>query len=250
MGARDEPISGGMDVESGDRSGEQPAGRRRAAAWLVGAVVLAVVLLVASPRGRRVLGFPAASSAGEDASRSGSELSLLLGGPPLGADRVGLYPASDPWQSYLADERSCPGAERTDLPVVQQDQLMLCLINWARRRAGLTELPQTVLLASTSLQKANEILRCDHFAHAACGDDPAEDVRAAGYRGTFGENLYIAGGPLGAPRVALDGWLNSPGHRENLFRPEWRTQGIALVKLARFGVYMDASLWVSHFGSE
>jgi uncharacterized protein YkwD len=175
---------------------------------------------------------------------------LVLGGPPLGVDRAGLYPANDPWQRYLADERSCPGAERTDLPVAQQDQVMLCLINWARERDGLSQLPQTVLLASTSLQKANEILRCDNFAHAACSDDPAADVRAAGYRGPFGENLYVAGGRLGAPRVALDGWLNSPGHRENLFRAEWRTQGIALVKLARFDAYTDASLWVSHFGSE
>ena len=127
---------------------------------------------------------------------------------------------------------------------------MLCLIDWARERAGLTPLPQTVLLASTSLQKANEIVRCQNFAHAACGDAPDIDVRTAGYRGTFGENLYIAGGRLGAPRVALDGWLNSPGHRENLFRPEWRTQGIALIKLDRFGPYRDAALWVSHFGSE
>ena len=219
-------------------------------AWLVGAVVLAVVLVAASPRGRRVLGIPGSRPSAEEAVRGGSQVSLLLGSPPLAVDRVWLYPANDPWQRYLADEQSCPGAERTDLPVAQQDQVMVCLINWARQRAGLTQLPQTVLLASTSLQKANEILRCDNFAHAACGDDPAADVRGAGYRGTFGENLYVAGGRLGAPRVALDGWLNSPGHRENLFRAEWHTQGIALVKLDRFDAYTDASLWVSHFGSE
>ena len=239
-----------MGVESRDSSRELPARRRPAVAWLVGTVVLGVVLLAASSTGWRALGFPESQPTAEEPARSASVVSLGLGSPPVAVDRIGLYPANDPWQRYLADEQSCPGAERIDLPVSQQDQVMLCLINWARQRDGLTQLPQTVLLASTSLQKATEILRCDNFAHAACGDDPATDVRTAGYRGTFGENLYIAGGRLGAPRVALDGWLNSPGHRENLFRAEWRTQGIALVKLDRFDAYTDASLWVSHFGSE
>ena len=36
---------------------------------------------------------------------------------------------------------------------------------------------------------------------------------------------------------------------ENLFRPEWQTQGIAAIKLAAFGPYRDATLWVSHFAT-
>ena len=127
---------------------------------------------------------------------------------------------------------------------------MLCLIDWARQRRGLSMPMQTALFTSTALQKAQEIVRCQNFAHAACGGEPEDDVRRTAYHGAWGENLYIADGRFGAPRVALDGWLNSPDHRDNLFRPEWTTQGIALVKLARFGPYRDASLWVSHFGSE
>jgi uncharacterized protein YkwD len=127
---------------------------------------------------------------------------------------------------------------------------MLCLIDWARHQRGLGLPTQTTLLASTALLKGNEIVHCRNFAHAACGGDPAEDIRATGYRGAWGENLYIAGGRYGAPRVALDGWLNSPEHRENLFRPEWLTQGIAVIKLDEFGPYHPMTLWVSHFGSE
>ena len=239
-----------MGIESRDWHREKPTKRRPSVAWLIGAVVLGAVLFAASPRGQRALGISRAHASGEQVTQRGLKVSLLLGGAPVDVDRVGLYAANDPWQRYLADERACPGGERTDLSIARQEQVMLCLVDWARQRHGLTALPQTVLLASTSLQKANEILRCDNFAHAACGDEPDGDVRAAGYRGAFGENLYIAGGRRGAPRAALDGWLNSPGHRENLFRPEWRTQGIALIKLDRFDAYTDASLWVSHFGSE
>ena len=73
-------------------------------------------------------------------------------------------------------------------------------------------------------------------------------MRSTGYRGGIGENLYIASGRWGAPRVAVDAWLNSPGHRENLFSSEWREQGMALVTKQRFGDYRNVSLWVNVFG--
>ena len=142
-----------------------------------------------------------------------------------------------------------PGGERTDLPLAEQANVMVCLVNYARAKRGLAKLWPVALLNGTSLAKADRIVRCEEFKHAACGDDPAIDARAAGYVGAFGENLYIADGRWGAPRVAIDGWLNSPGHRENLFRPQWRTQGIAVETIARFGDYRNAALWVNQFGT-
>jgi uncharacterized protein YkwD len=49
--------------------------------------------------------------------------------------------------------------------------------------------------------------------------------------------------------VALDGWLNSPGHRENLFRPDWRAEGIAAQKPSSLGDCRDAELWVHELGT-
>ena len=87
------------------------------------------------------------------------------------------------------------------------------------------------------------------FNHNACGEAPEADIRALGYRGAWGENLFISERPLGDARGRqLDGWLNSPGHRENLFRPEWRTQGIAVEKVAKFGQDRNMTLWVNQFG--
>ena len=91
------------------------------------------------------------------------------------------------------------------------------------------------VLNLTSLAKASKIIRCTDFNHDACGEDAAADARRAGYNGAWGENLYVAEGRHGSPRVALDGWLNSPHHRENLLTPTWRTQGIAVEKVDRFG---------------
>jgi uncharacterized protein YkwD len=58
----------------------------------------------------------------------------------------------------------------------------------------------------------------------------------------------MAESPLTVPRVALDRWLDSPGHRQNLFRPEWQTIGIALPGGANVERVRDGVLWVNEFG--
>jgi hypothetical protein len=232
-----------MGVEDRDwhRKTPRPQQQVRPIVWLVGALVLAAALFAASPPGHRLLHLPGPRLPGEQG---------VAGAPALTLRQAPLYPPGDQWRSYLADERTCPGGERTDLSAQQQVEVMLCLIDWARGEAGLPEPMPTALLTSTALQKGQEIVRCQNFAHAACGGDPAEDVRRADYHGSWGENLYIADGRFGAPRVALDAWLNSPEHRKNLFRAEWRTQGLVLLKISRFGPYHGAELWISQFGSE
>jgi len=177
------------------------------------------------------------------------KLSILPGLPSLTIRKGSLYPPNDPWKDYLASEQTCPGGERTDLPLSEQANVMTCLINYARQQQGLSTLTPASLLNETSLKKADKIVRCNEFAHGACGDDPAADVRAANYYGSWGENLYIGEGRLGAPRVALDGWLNSSEHRENLFTPSWRCEGIAVMTAARVGEYSNVTLWVNQFGA-
>lgn len=51
-----------------------------------------------------------------------------------------------------------------------------------------------------------------------------------------------------SPRVAVDQWLNSPGHRENLFRPQWRTVGIGILRGADFDRFDHGVIWVNQFG--
>jgi uncharacterized protein YkwD len=92
------------------------------------------------------------------------------------------------------------------------------------------------------------MVRCNKFAHEPCGQPANEAALAAGYRGSFGESIYIAEGRLIAPRVAVDRWLNSPHHRENLFRPEWRTVGIGRLAGARVERFEDSVIWVNEFG--
>jgi len=159
-----------------------------------------------------------------------------------------LYAKNDPWRRFLASEAVCPDGERTDRPLARQAATVACLVNFARRRQGLQELSVASILNGASIRKARAILRCRNFAHNPCGGDWAVTVRSTGYTGSFGENLYLASGRFGAPRPTVDAWLNSTAHRENLFRADWRQQGLAVVTLDQFGDRTNVALWVSVLG--
>lgn len=161
-----------------------------------------------------------------------------------------LYPPHDRWKSYLASEQQCPGGEDRSAPIAAQERAELCLLNFARERAGLPPLRMSPILSAGSRLKALDIIRCQQFAHAACGKDPSANAHDAGYpmSAGWGENIYS--GPLGfgAPRVAVDQWLNSPHHRMNLFNPHWTEQGIAVVVAPHLLGQPTAAVWVSEFG--
>lgn len=156
--------------------------------------------------------------------------------------------ANDPWLAWIAPENVCPGSERIDQPAPNEVAAMLCLINYARARERLTTVVLTPQLNWASAMKGQDIARCRRFEHAACGKAANQVVIDAGYTGSFGENLFANESEVTAPRDAIDGWLNSPEHRENLFRAEWRTAGLAAIHGAVFDSYRDAVIWVSEFG--
>jgi uncharacterized protein YkwD len=168
----------------------------------------------------------------------------------LGSDRgQRLYPKNDPWKAYLAPESICPGGEDRSRPIAGQQKTMVCLLNWARERRGLSALSLDEMLSAAARLKAEDIVRCSDFAHEACGKEAHSVTEEVGYGGSsWGENLYAGPGDLGRPRVAVDGWLNSAGHRENLFRESWTEQGIALLPVGSFNGDPEVAIWVSHFG--
>ena len=152
------------------------------------------------------------------------------------------------WAAYLAPEEVCPGGENVDASVAEQQGTVLCLLNWARTQRGLQALPSSPVLMRSTQLKAADLARCDHFVHAACGVPYETGARSLGYLQPLGENIAWGTGPARAPRPTVDGWLHSTGHRNNLFRPQWREQGIGLLRVNRYLGEDDAAVWVSQFG--
>jgi uncharacterized protein YkwD len=170
---------------------------------------------------------------------------------PLGialGPRPPVYADDDPWRAYLAPESACPGGEEGTRRAYEQEETMICLVNWARARRGLAALRVEPRLRQAAITKVLALERCGELRHDACGDPPDTAVREARYPAeAWGENLYFGSVELGAPKVALDRWLNSPEHNANVFG-EWTDIGVALVRASRAAPQEDSSLWVAQFG--
>jgi uncharacterized protein YkwD len=93
-------------------------------------------------------------------------------------------------------------------------------------------------LADVALGHAADMAEHNYFAHQnLSGLSPAERVRAVGYREKLvGEN--IAYGPKTVAEV-VQGWLDSPGHCENIMDPRFAEMGIAYApgQSTRRGLY-------------
>jgi uncharacterized protein YkwD len=171
--------------------------------------------------------------------------------PVTARDRATAAPGD--FSGYVAPESECPGAEDLTAAASALEQTEICLLNYARRAAGLAPLQISPLLMRSAEIKADEIVRCNQFSHEACGIDVRQPFADSGYfapnsESRFGENLAWGGAEAGSPRGALLGWLESPEHRANLLRNDWQEQGIALVAVRNFRGVADSRIWVSHFG--
>jgi uncharacterized protein YkwD len=161
-----------------------------------------------------------------------------------------LYPAHDRWAAFLPKPELCAQSTNASASTGDAQAAMICALNYARVRDGLKAMPVSPLLQRSARRKALDIIRCQDFSHAPCGKDPHAVAAEVGYPNVdWGENIYSGPGPFAAARVAADGWLNSPHHRENLFRAEWTEQGISVVVAKHFKGQDNVAIWVSEFGA-
>jgi uncharacterized protein YkwD len=116
---------------------------------------------------------------------------------------------------------------------------ILSAINEARRiNGGHKPLTYNVALEAAARSQANLMASKDQLAHNL-GVTLRERVTAAGYEGAVGEN--IAGGQQSLQQ-AIEGWLNSPGHRATLLSDKFTEFGLAEAhssadRKSRYGTY-------------
>jgi uncharacterized protein YkwD len=108
----------------------------------------------------------------------------------------------------------------------------------ARRFAPAPPLVSSGALANVAFGHADDMAEHDYFEHSDLnGHSPADRVRAVGYREkVVGEN--IAYGPKSVEEV-VQGWLDSPGHCENIMDARFAEMGIAYAtgRSGRHGLY-------------
>lgn len=111
---------------------------------------------------------------------------------------------------------------------------MLTLVNRERVAAGLGTLGPDPELTEVARRHSTDMFARGYFAHVTPeGRDPFDRIREGNVRFlTAGENLALA---QSVP-VAHRGLMNSPGHRENILRPQFGRVGIGIMDGGRFGL--------------
>ncbi len=109
--------------------------------------------------------------------------------------------------------------------------------NQVRLERGLRPLQWDAPAYKAALGHAQDMQERNFFAHQnPDGLGAAERMRAAGVLEVMvGENLASFEGypDPEIPKRALSGWMNSPGHRANLLKPEFTHLGVALLRQGR-----------------
>ena len=111
-------------------------------------------------------------------------------------------------------------------------------VNQERIANGLPALIPHADLANVARAHSRDMAWRNYFAHVnPDGDGPFDRLAAAGitYRAA-GENLAFNNHPNPA-RVAVNGWMNSPGHRENILFEAFTHAGMGVAYDGNGGYY-------------
>jgi uncharacterized protein YkwD len=237
LASRADPIAAVQTLRLGGCGGTLPAARplthnakldRAAQQWAAGHSIATAA---------EHSGYPAESSLGLHISGPESSTLLLIRKSGCrtvmdqGMRDIGVYQRGlDSWL-VLAAAYVVPA--RSQAPVLASRALEL--VNEVRARGArcgersFGPAPPVKLsgtLANVAFGHANDMAVHNYFEHQdRAGHSPADRVRAVGYQEKLvGEN--IAYGPKSAEEV-VQGWIDSPGHCENIMDPRFAEMGIA-----------------------
>lgn len=85
-------------------------------------------------------------------------------------------------------------------------------------------------LTQVARDYSQQMVRRNFFSHTSpSGENPADRVRAVGLTyWMVGENLFQATNAPDLVPAAVEGWMNSPGHRENLLQSGYTETGVGI----------------------
>jgi uncharacterized protein YkwD len=110
---------------------------------------------------------------------------------------------------------------------------VLCLHNRERAARGLAPLKENAKLRRAAQGHSGDMVAGGYFAHdSLSGEDMADRILRTGYaRGqgwSLGENIAWGTGSLGTAAEIQEAWMESPGHRANVLRRQFREIGIGI----------------------
>jgi uncharacterized protein YkwD len=124
------------------------------------------------------------------------------------------------------------GRPASELSRERVRELIFCLHNERRDRHGVPALEYEARLQTAAQRHAADMVERRFFAHETPeGLGPEDRALNAGYptgQYSSGENLAWGTGSEASPVEIVDGWMQSPGHRENVLRDAFTHMGVGV----------------------
>lgn len=133
-------------------------------------------------------------------------------------------------QDTPAQTSSTPATAAQSAEIAQMEAAIRQQINEIRQERDRTSLEHNERLAAVARKYSRQMAEENFFSHVdPKGITPAQRVRAGGIIYVMvGENLF-KGTNLPQPvEYAVGGWMDSPGHRDNLLQPDYRETGVGI----------------------
>lgn len=125
-------------------------------------------------------------------------------------------------------------------------QRLLELVNVERAKANVPPLVLSTELSQAATGKAGDMFAKNYWAHISpTGETPWAFITRAGYQYIYaGENLAKS---FNTSEEVVAAWMNSPAHRANILKPEYREIGFAIQNGSLRGE--QTTLVVQEFGT-
>ncbi|OEJ30488.1 CAP domain-containing protein [Streptomyces subrutilus] len=117
---------------------------------------------------------------------------------------------------------------------------VVALVNKERAKAGCSALTVNAKLTAAALNHSKDMAAHSNMSHTGSdGSDPGGRITRAGYAWTtYGENVAYG---YSTPAQVMTGWMNSPGHRQNILNCAFKEIGVGLAQ--------PNSYWTQSFGT-
>lgn len=147
-----------------------------------------------------------------------------------GCERMIEYLPPIPDVGALTSDRSTPQPAAQSAKTAQIETAIRQQINQVRQQNGLTALKPNERLASVARNYSQQMAAKNFFSHTgADGSTLVQRVKAGGISyWIVGENLFKSTNIPNPVPVAVEGWMKSPGHRENILRPAFTETGVGV----------------------
>jgi uncharacterized YkwD family protein len=120
------------------------------------------------------------------------------------------------------------------------EEQVVQLVNQERAKAGLRPLTHRADLKNVAHKKAEDMINSNYFSHTSPNyGSPFQMLK------TFGISYQSAGENIAkgqkTPQEVMNAWMNSPGHRANILKPEYDSIGVGFYHSAWVQMFIKSS---------